>query len=488
LEKQEKMQSAAAAKEIEASKASQTATGGSAGAPAHAGEISTTSKAPDHARVVYEAPIKAHYSSARAQMAFEARTEVARLYQLTPESLLSRDFFKQNLTPSQLARFHVLYAYDGLCMALEMLSQCTNDADRSLLAECVLKWGYRVAEQSLTAAQPKQFTRDNLAHDLRALSQPLQLPSNLWVSQATHYTLWSRYPGHFSANGTAALPFALDLLQNPNAESVSMFSHDSQWVVDLIVLQIAALNKAHGTTLSTKHLQVILEHFMKPSEGLTKEAVSKAEVTKEQSTAAAPVQKAEDAFAPLETSMVNILTKIETRLNAQPALSNSHIKRLTNAQKHFEDLFKTVGLFKRSKKQRHIHFLFDLLLSTVKDGIENLAVLFAPNQSFVPKHRIGAFLANTQVFKKLKEEQQKTLVEIDVQRGDEYLFRSLNNVKHPTIEFVYECYRRSQEAILTGEGATPSGLKAKEAPTLENELFQKATRYIQLVDALVSEL
>jgi hypothetical protein len=440
---------------------------------------------------------RTYYTNPAAQFLFQVRCELAQLYGKDPVEMPDASSLA-GASVTELAVDHTLYAYDGLCETLEMLS---NAPEKEFLVQQVLKWGYRVVEQAATAAYPGGYSQKDLNHNLAVLLRGVKVRiKNLWTTHANSYTVWQRYPAYYSSH-EADLPFGLTQIKSRNEEAAKMFTEDLLWVEDLVTLQNEILLQTHKNSPQQVHISNLLQAFRKRS--LTKQTevvakdVSEAH-SKEDANLFCEIEQDLDAALTIIRKHLEIPVPVVTAAAAagapvQPPVANSaFLKALENACFHLINLQKAIGSIKRSPKQRSMHIIIDAMLASIKEFTESLGVVFSIQKNRpLYTHSISAY-QKLGYGENLSADMKKVLNEIDIKRADEFLYRTLSRLAPkdipPNVKLLHDHYRRSKEAVLMGEGAIPSAVVVKSVADLQANLREQAKLFAKLAHELAKSV
>jgi hypothetical protein len=420
------------------------------------------------------------FNTPSSQMLFDLSNEIARGNGLNAAFVVApADITAQRMPAFQIAVHQHLYANHNLTAVFEMLTNSDIPADRTLLFQMTLKWGYLALEQSLATEHVKVYPKRFLRHQLNRLQTGLGMAvQNNWTKHAVSQTLYSRYPWHFKANGAKPFPLGLRCIREATSFVAKEFEAKAQTLMlENMVMQHAILIH-HAKDKNDPHLKCIQDAF-KTFQSVS-QAVSAKEgdvkVTKETQTAAnaailgdleikftTPMQKCNAALEKLSEDLKNarLLNDEEKIL----VIENAQ-KALLNARHHLVNILGAIGLLKRFPQQRFVHVLVDFIHSSGKDFAENVGA-FLSIRAGKPQytHSLATYMKEYELGKNFKAKDKKILADSDVHNGDKYPYKYFTTTSakfvSPHMTLLSEFYKLSREAVLVGEGTAASGTSVK---------------------------
>jgi hypothetical protein len=410
------------------------------------------------------------------------------------------DVAAQRMSASQIAVYQQIYANDNLAAAYEILSLSGNPADRALLFQVMLKWGYRPLEQGLTSEFVKKNPQSFLRHHLNRLQTNLGMAvQNSWTEHAVSQTLYSRYPWYFKTSGAKSLPIGLRCIREANSDVVKEFEAKAQ---DLMVENMAMQHTIlvhHAKDKQEPHLTLIqnaFKTFQTASRLPSNKEVDVKANNEAHTENAAILEKLENKFVTPMQNCKAALDNLSKNL-AEAFLAKDQEKILSiqnaqnallNARHHLININGAIGLLKRFPQQRFTHVLLDFIHSSGKDFVENLgAFLSIKGENPLYTHSLDTYMKEHELGKNLKADAKKVIANSDVHKGDEYPYKYFSKTPpklvSPHMTLLSELYKSSREAVLLGEGTATSGGLLKS-----NDLAEKAGLFAKSIAEMVCGL
>lgn len=434
--------------------------------------------APQPAPAPVPTPIAPRFQFAPVQTLFGLRNVIAEWHTFNPATIVPPSQARSR-SLSDLARHQQVYAFDAFLTATELLMLCKEPQDAIVTSQQMLRWGHLALEQGLTVKYAQKFPKA-LEHNLRSLLHHLgmKLDGNFWAEQAHSFTLHYRYPAHYTVKAGVDLPLPLKHVQSGDQSTLKeMQGHLFKLLKGAAEMQVAALTNQDSNSPLLKKAQTIVE-------ALRDAPAASAESDQKHTEALAD----KHAFT---------LTEWELKLQhvyeglGKTAASENAAPSLKNAQHHLRQLMGAIGLLKRLPQQRFLHLIVHLLISSIKDFVENYGTYLALQDGYeIWTHHLHALGLD-----KLLEGNGnaiKTLQEVDIFKGNEYpynhfAFNPADKIS-PMMHLLSKFYVLSQEAIFMGSaGATPSGMHPQDIATLHSEVVALAIRFAELAIALTKQ-
>lgn len=449
------------------------------------------------------------FYNATAKFAFQLRNEIANCHGIDAATVFAPALFSQYFGQKQSAkaqaqflqlsaRHQQVYSVDQFALALELLSLCTDPADKKIVINMLLLWGYLSVEQGVDVAYRRAFPNHDPAHDLQRLVHSLKLTgvpeTNLWMREASQHSLSHRYAWNFVVQKDKDPTFALRHMREGNATSVGHFEkHLTQWVHDAGQLQAEVLRHEKSSQSVLTKIDALMAEFNKQKDSVAQGDRKNAA----EGLSGAAGKDLPKCVAMLETAagqFQSYLKEMEYEHSLQPSEADQKQARtigdeynsLQNALGHLKMVQSAIALFTRFPQQRYMHLIFHLLMSSAKTFTETLWTAVTGH----PTHKLETYQKELETTTWLKKDVVETVRMLDVGKGEEHPYRYFGNTPAHAISkamsMLSELYARSQEAVLLGEGAELDDMKPKSVAELQTEMVVWARQFTDLICTLTT--
>lgn len=419
------------------------------------------------------------FSVPAIQSLFEMRCALAESLGMNPAVVaLPRHCAGKVLSLSKLAEYQHIHAFGEFLLTAELLFK-SSAQDQMLISQFFLQWGHLALEQGLTIEHALKFPKRLLRHELDFLLQHLGIDpkGNIWSTRASGQSLYQRYPFYYKG----VLPLALQHIRTRSAETLAEFNKSMpQWLAGAAEMHIAALQHR-----SAQHPQ--LATIQSASRAL--QATLSKPLQSEADQKAAPFEITPEQAKKLDSAEKRLADSLETlqKISADEKGSAA----LLNARHHLSNLLGTLRLLKQFPQQRFLHTLAHMALSSIKNFAENYGTYLSFQSEDGPVYThvltdlpLEAALGDNDDLKRL-------LKMINIGKGDDYphayfAHNGDNALSHWMIK-LNEWFAWSQEAVLLGEGAKPTGMQTKTPSALHEEVVIMSLHFVELAIALLQK-